>query len=106
EGLFAPGEDGYGPIEPPAPLPDFMLSVWSGRVVMKATLDSLGSGSLPDRVVPPEWLDDPEMSGLLRVMYEVAAPRWERIATEHPGSARLWLDLAERARQTALLTTI
>lgn len=101
EGLFAPGEDGYGPTEPPAPLPDFMLSVWSGRVVMKATLDSVGGAEQATRAVPTEWLDDPEMSGFLRVMYEVAASRWERVAAEHPGSARLWLDLAERARRTA-----
>jgi len=103
EGLFAPGEDSYGPTESPAPLPDFMLSVWSGRVVMKATLDSLGGAEQPGRVVPEDWLDDPEMRTLLRVMYEVAAPRWERIAREHSGSARLWLDLAERARTTARL---
>jgi hypothetical protein len=101
EGLFAPGEDSFGPLEPPTALPDFMLSVWSGRVVMKATLDSIGATEQPDRAVPLEWISDPVMSALLRVMYEVAAPRWERIAAEHPGSARLWLDLAERAKRTA-----
>lgn len=103
EGLFAPGEDGYGPIEPPAPLPDFILSVWSGRVVMKATLDSLGATELGERAVPADWLSDPDMRALMRVMYEVAAPRWERIAVEHPGSGRLWLDLAARARKTGAL---
>ena len=103
EGLFAPGEDSYGPVEPPAPLSDFMLSVWSGRVVMKATLDSVGGREQPTREVPAGWLDEPEMCAFLRVMYEVAAPRWERVADEHPGSARLWLDLAERARRTASL---
>lgn len=103
EGLFAPGEDSYGPTEPPAPLGDFLLSVWSGRVVMKATLDSLCGSPEPDRTVPRSWLDDPDMSTLLSVMYEVAAPRWERMAVEHPGSARLWLDLAGRAHATAQL---
>jgi len=106
EGLFAPGEDSYGPKEPPAPLPDFMLSVWSGRVVMKATLDSLGGAQVAERAVPVEWMSDPEMLTMLRFMYEVAAPRWRRIAEEHPGSARLWLDLAARAGHTAELLSL
>jgi len=106
EGLFAPGEDSYGPIESLAPLPDFILSLWSGRVVMKATLDSLSGTQLADRTVPPDWLTDPDLRALLEAMYEVAAPRWKRIATEHPGSARLWLDLATRARSTARLLAI
>ena len=101
EGLFAPGEDSFGPTEPPAPLPDFLLSVWSGRVVMKTTLDSLGGTPLGDRTAPIDWFSDPDMRALIRVMYEVAAPRWERMAAEHPGSARLWLDLAARSRRTA-----
>lgn len=103
EGLFAPDEDSYGPIEPPAPFSDFLLSVWSGRVVMKATLDSLGGVELPDRSLPPAWLNDPEKQALLRVMYQVAASRWARVAAERPGSARLWSDLAHRARTTARL---
>ena len=103
EGLFAPGEDSYGPLEPPAPLADFMLSIWSGRVVMRATLDSLGATDLATRSVPTNWLTDPDIRLLLSVMYEVAAPCWRRIADEHPGSARLWLDLADRATATSLL---
>jgi hypothetical protein len=103
EGLFPPGEDSYGPTEPPAPLLDFLLSVWSGRVVMKATLDSLGGAQLQNRAVPDDWIADRDMRALLRVTYEVAAPRWSRVAREHPGSARLWLDLAERASRTAQL---
>jgi hypothetical protein len=102
EGLFAPGEDSYGPLEPPAPLPDFLLSVWSGRVVMKATLNSLGGIDLGERVVPAEWLTDSDMRTLMGVMFEVAGPRWERVAQEHPGSARLWRDLADRARRVAV----
>jgi hypothetical protein len=103
EGLFAPGEDSYGPAEPPVSAADYLLSVWSGRVVMKATLDSLGGTSLPDRKVPAEWLTQADRRQLLQVMYEVAAPRWQRLALEHPGSARLWLDLADRAAATSRL---
>lgn len=101
EGLFAPGEDSFGPLETPADLPDFMLSVWSGRVVMKATLDSLGGTDAGARSVPGHWLSDPAMRTLLQYMYQVAGPRWDRMATENPGSARLWHDLAGRARRTA-----
>jgi hypothetical protein len=101
EGLFAPGEDSYGPLAPPAPLGDFLLSVWSGRVVMKATLESLGATKLEERAVPVDWMADPAKRTFMRVMYEVAGPRWKRIAAEHPGSARLWLDLAERAEETS-----
>ncbi len=101
EGLFAPGEDSYGPVEPPGPLADFMLSVWSGRVVMRATLASLGGIELTERTVPSEWLSDPAMAELIRVMYETASPRWDRVAAQHPGSARLWRDLAQRAARTA-----
>jgi len=101
EGLFAPGEDSYGPTETPGPLPDFLLSVWSGRVVMKATLESLGGAHLPERAVPLEWLDNPDTRDLMRVMYEVAEPRWLRMSEERPGSAQLWRDLAARAGRTA-----
>jgi hypothetical protein len=103
EGLFLPGEDSYGPTHPGIPLSSYLLSVWSGRVVMRATLSSLGGRPLAERTVPPGWLTDPAMRELIRVMYEVSAPRWARLAHEHPGSARLWLDLARRAIHTARL---
>jgi hypothetical protein len=103
EGLFPPGEDSFGPIETEIPLRSHLLSVWSGRVVMRATLASLGGRPLPKRTVPCGWLADPAMRELIRVMYEVSAPRWTRLAREHPGSARLWLDLADRAHRTTRL---
>ncbi|MDH3605767.1 MAG: hypothetical protein OER12_02085 [Acidimicrobiia bacterium] len=102
EGLFAPGEDSYGPIETPGPLPDYLLSVWSGRVVMKATLESLGATRLVERAIPEAWLANRDTRDLMRVMYEVAEPRWLGIAAEHPGSAQLWRDLAARAGRTAV----
>ena len=101
EGLFPPGEDSYGPLEPPAPLDEYLLSVWSGRVIMRATLESLGGVELTGRSVPVEWLDDSLKRSLLQVTYEVLAPRWNTMAGEYPGSAQLWRDLARRAERTA-----
>lgn len=103
EGLFPPGEDSYGPLEPPAPLADFLLSVWSGRVIMRSTLASLGGAVLQDRILPVAWLEDGERRRYLAVMFEVAEARWLSVAQQHPGSARLWIDLAARARRTASL---
>lgn len=101
EGLFPPGEDSYGPLDPPAPLAEWLLSVWSGRVMMRSTLTSLGGAAVGLRVVPAEWLEDPHMRSLLSMTYEVIAPRWDGLALEHPGSAQLWRDLSRRARGTA-----
>lgn len=103
EGLFVPGEDSYGPLERPAPLPDFVLSVWSGRVVMQATLESLAGEPLGRRAVPADWPTDPDKAPLLATTFAVTSPRWRRLAATHPGSARLWLDLAARAEMTAAL---
>lgn len=103
EGLFVPGEDSYGALAPPAPLADYLLSVWSGRVVMRATIASLGGRPMDQRTIPAGWLTDPSVRQLLAVMYQVSVPRWQRLAGEYPGSARLWLDLAERANRTAAL---
>lgn len=101
EGLFVPGEDSFGPRRSPGGLDDYLLSVWSGRVVMQATIDSIAGRSLAARAIPPTWLESPEMRVVLSTMFRVAAPRWQRAASDHPGSARLWLDLAARANSTA-----
>ena len=47
------------------------------------------------------WLgDDAFRLGLSR-LYEVFATRWRSMGDRHPGTARLWADLAARARITA-----
>lgn len=101
EGLMPPGEDSYGAVEIAAPLADYLLSVWSGRVVMASTIASLSGGSVVSRRIPEKWLDKPDQSAVLSTMYSVAAARWRRMAADHAGSARLWLDLALRADRTA-----
>ncbi len=100
EGLFVPGEDSYGPVGV-AVSPGYLLSVWSGRVVMRATIGSILGKPVTKRVIPDEWLVNRDNRSVLATMYQVMVPRWERMASEHPGSARLWLDLATRAGRTA-----
>jgi hypothetical protein len=73
EGTVQPGHDSFGPV------PD-------GLVV-----DSIAGGWL---FVDPATQVGPEP-------YEAAAGLWEELAQRHPGSARLWLDLAARARSSA-----
>ncbi|NNL70826.1 MAG: hypothetical protein HKO70_12780 [Acidimicrobiia bacterium] len=101
EGLMAPGEDSYGAVALTRPLTDYLLSVWSGRVVMASTVASLSAGTVATRMIPEDWLAEPDQRMVLSTMYSVAAARWRRLAADHAGSARLWLDLAERADRTA-----
>lgn len=103
EGLFAPGEDSYGTLGNPAPLHDFILSVWSGRVVMGATLHDLTGSRFGERVVDPTTLASGELATSLQAIFSESATGWRQMAAEHPGSARLWLDMAERASATARL---
>ena len=81
EGLFPPGEDSYGPVEPVVPLDEIATSVWSGIAVGHP---GQSSGRDADE-------------------FEGAALVWRRLAADHGGTARLWLDLARRAERTAEL---
>jgi hypothetical protein len=79
--MVVPGEDSFGPLEPP-PGP---LSLLSGDVLVRST----GAGDVRTSImIPVERFTD-------------AAVRWDSLAGRYPGSARLWLDLAARARRTA-----
>jgi hypothetical protein len=75
EGLVAPGEDSLGPLEPERPFDEWLRSVLSGIAL---------NGRRP---TAPLYLE--------------AADRWRQLADARPGTARLWLDLAERAEITA-----
>ena len=97
EGLALPGEDSYGPRRPKAPLPQYLLSVWSGRVIMAATLTSMGNDA--GRSLTDEWIAAHSVD--LATMYGASAARWRRLSQERPGSSRLWIDLAGRAEATA-----
>lgn len=103
EGLTPPGEDAYGPLRSPVETAELLLSVWSGRVVMRSTLESMGGVALERRMLPAEWLADGEFADVLRMLYQISADRWRAMVVEWPGSARLWHDLAARADRTALL---
>ena len=88
EGLTAPGEDRFGD-RTPVPL----SSLLCGGVVLESTAVRWGStrAELRAGAFPPaarEWLIE-------------RAERWERLRLEHPGSAALWRDLAERARTSS-----
>ena len=96
EGLAPPGEDSFGPTGIDADLERYLRSVWSGLVVLDATVRSLtGDEDAADLV------GDPGLERDLATLYNVAAARWRGIADHHPGSARLWTDLAHRAERTA-----
>lgn len=89
EGLTAPGEDRFG-ARTLAPL----SSLLCGGVVLESTAAQWGSTrtSLRAGAFPPaaaEWLGE-------------RAARWEQFRRDHPGSAALWRDLAERARASSV----
>lgn len=74
EGIHVDGEDSYGQTDPGSNLSEWERSLWSGAIVMKS--DS-----------------QPDLAGL----FEDAAKRWAEFASDHAGSAQLWLDLSQRA---------
>lgn len=92
EGLTLPGEDSYGPAEVEVPWTKWIRSIWSGRLVLDATLRSMGCD--PDRI-------DPGVANDLAILFEVSSARWAALAASYAGSAGLWSDLAARAERTA-----
>lgn len=94
EGLTPPGEDAFGPLGLDVPLVKWIRSVWSGTVVMEATVRSLTGGDELD-------LTQSQVCTDLATLYEVAAQRWTAVAAAREGTARLWRDLATRAESTA-----
>jgi hypothetical protein len=86
--LTAPGEDAFGPRTVDGG--DLLRSLWSGAVLLDATVASLG-GTLSGDSVRRD----------LATLYEVAAVRWKALAETRPGSAVLWRDLGRRAQRTA-----
>ena len=76
EGTVLDGHDAFGPLEPPGP-----VGTVRGGLVL---LDN-GAADCAD----------------LAARHEAAAVRWRGLAASHPGTARLWGDLADRADATA-----
>jgi hypothetical protein len=101
EGVALPGEDSFGPIDRSAALEEQLLSVWSGLVVLQATLASMLGRDLEGRHLEEPWLRELRFRADLATLYEVAGRRWARLAASYPGTARLWLDLSNRAVGTS-----
>ncbi len=81
EGLHVPGEDSYGPVDLDVGLVELASSLWSGA--------SPGEQRLPGDLEPDR--------------FENAATMWGRLAADHEGTGRLWLDLEARCRRTLIL---
>jgi hypothetical protein len=96
DGRATIGEDAYGPVETRIDAP-YLRSLWSGTVLLDATLRSMN----PDD--EPVLRDDANGYRDLVALYESAAARWHGIGAEHPGSALLWRALSSRAGSTARL---
>lgn len=103
EGLTAPGEDSYGPIGVPTPIEELLLSVWSGRVVLAATLEPEWGWERGERLITAKWLSESTNRNVLAGAFEEAAARWSALAGACPGSAQLWRDLGARAERTAAM---
>ena len=101
EGLGLPGYDGYGPMDEPAELLDRMCSLWGGIVVFRRSVSSMVGAEVERRRDAVRWLSNDWFRGNLVTWYEVAGVRWDRLVESHPGTARYWTDLAQRAAGTA-----
>ncbi len=99
EGMSLPGFDGYGPLEMESLL-DRVASLWGGVIVLQRTAESIAGRALGERGHAVEYVATVH-SGELRHHYETAAARWRRLATDHPGLAGYFTDLATRAGHTA-----
>jgi hypothetical protein len=95
EGLAPPGEDSYGP-RPPR-LPSDLTVLGCGTVIFAATLTSMGGSG---EVTSGERILDEVGQSDLVALFEITSGRWASLAGAHPGSARLWHDLAWRAEYT------
>jgi hypothetical protein len=78
EGTVLEGHDAFGPLDPPGPIG----TVRTGLVLVG------GQRAIEDR------------AGLAD-LHESAAARWRGLAWTHPGTERLWSDLATRAERAA-----
>ncbi len=101
EGLFLPGHDGYGPVGVDHSLEYRVGSLWGGLVVFRRSLESILGQELSNRQFDPAWSESPEFLATLVTLYEVTSVRWDRLADRHLGTARYWLDVANRAQATA-----
>ena len=95
-GLAAIGEDAYGPTQLRPPDVTFVRSLWSGALLLDATVRSLTS-TIDDTAL----LRDTATRADLVTLYENTSARWRGFAATHPGSSLLWHALEARAERTA-----
>ena len=100
EGLHPPGEDSIGP-ELDGPL-DRVGRLATGVVLFQSTLRSLTSGAVSEASPLVTDLTAAQREDLA-MLHAVAAARWARTANRHPGTERLWRDLALRCEHTAVV---
>jgi hypothetical protein len=100
EGLHPPGEDSFGPTTAAMNMTSALMSLHCGTVIFEATVRSL-TGATHGRSFTAAELADRRLRGDLASLFENASARWTRLADEHPGTERLWRDLASRAEITA-----
>lgn len=96
-GTSAPGEDAYGPKAPHRIDGIGLRSLWSGALILDATLVSMTGGT--DIAVA---IDSSDLRTDLSALFWIAGGRWGGMASRHPGSAALWRALAERADRTCM----
>ena len=101
EGLYPPGHDSFGPVEPGTNLTEWLGSLWSGGVLMRSTLESITGVVRTDAGVTEQDLADAGLRSHLAILYGLFSARWRSLASAHPGTARLWMDLSARAVRTA-----
>lgn len=95
EGLHPPGEDSFGPLAgPPA-----LLALGSGAVLFGVTVEAILGEPRGRRLAEPDLTRAARRD--LATHYLNAAARWSTLERTHPGSARLWRDLARRAELTS-----
>ncbi len=91
------GEDAYGPRAPHRIDAAGLRSLWSGALVLDATLVSMTGGTDIEMAVGSRGHRSD-----LSALYWIAGARWAGMANRHPGSAALWRALADRADRTCV----
>jgi hypothetical protein len=102
EGLFPPGEDSLGPLIDT--MPERLGQLGTGTILFSATMRSLTAGTTTNPTPRTSELS-PRARFDLGVHHRAVSARWRRMAEDHPGTARLWRDLAYRAERTGLYLT-
>ena len=97
DGASAPGEDAYGPVAPHTTDGPALRSLWSGTVLLDATLRSMTGGTDVEAAIA-----DRDHRTDLSALYWIAGGRWAGMADRHPRSAALWRSLAQRADRTCV----